>query len=259
MKRKCAELKRIARDNLTFQYGIPMLAMVASYAISVVLSSPFTSAFQSNPNSSQKGIYFLATFIITLIQTILGFGLCKIHLGLARQEKIHTIDLFYFFRNHPDRYIIYGLLMFAITFFCMVPFVILSIFYILSSGSIPFTVLYIAASLFCVLLFIFVLMTVSLTQYLLIDHTDWTVRKAFRESGKLMRGNKGRLFHLYVSFLGWSILGLITFNIGFLWIVPYFSQTICIFYLDATNELDAIEQKKMLKYRQAPTSANFNC
>ena len=45
-----------------------------------------------------------------------------------------------------------------------------------------------------------------------------------------------RYFLLELSFIGWSLLGLLTLGIGLLWILPYITQTNTQFYLDLTQQ-----------------------
>ena len=66
------------------------------------------------------------------------------------------------------------------------------------------------------------------------------VLAAFRECRLLMKGNRGRLFYLFLSFIGWSLLSLCSLGIAALWVRPYMNQTFVIFYLDCTGELDRI-------------------
>ena len=80
--------------------------------------------------------------------------------------------------------------------------------------------------------------------YLLIDHPEMKPAAAFRESSRLMKGNRMRLFLLHCSFLGWLLLGICSCFIGFLWIEPYFEQTCVSFYFELTGENDALAQKK---------------
>ena len=47
--------------------------------------------------------------------------------------------------------------------------------------------------------------------YLRVDHPDWTASQCINESKRLMRGNKGKLFCLQISFIGWNILASIPF------------------------------------------------
>lgn len=55
---------------------------------------------------------------------------------------------------------------------------------------------------------------------------------AIRQSKQMMFGYKGKLFLLYLSFIGWSILCIFTLGIGFLWLAPYVQLTLTNFYED---------------------------
>ena len=87
------------------------------------------------------------------------------------------------------------------------------------------------------LLLIVLILAWALTPYLLLDYPGLRVQDAMKQSKKLMRGNKWRLFLLYLSFLGWLIFSVLTFGIGLLWIVPYMEMTIITFYRELRNEL----------------------
>jgi len=56
------------------------------------------------------------------------------------------------------------------------------------------------------------------------------------ESRQLMKGHKGRLFWLDITFIGWYLLGLLTIGIGFLWINPYINATKAAFYNDLAKD-----------------------
>lgn len=75
----------------------------------------------------------------------------------------------------------------------------------------------------------------AMTPYILKDkfaagQTDIGATEAITESRHLMDGHKMDLFVLDLSFIGWGLLGIITFGIGFIWIVPYYRQTKANFY-----------------------------
>ena len=46
-----------------------------------------------------------------------------------------------------------------------------------------------------------------------------------KESKNLMKGYKLDLFLLWLSFIGWALLAILTLGIGFLWLSPYVSTT----------------------------------
>lgn len=77
----------------------------------------------------------------------------------------------------------------------------------------------------------------ALTPYLLKDHPELKFNAAIEESMRLMSGNKMRLFLLDLSFIGWFLLGLITFGIAFLWITPYWNTARAAFYEDLMKAL----------------------
>ena len=50
------------------------------------------------------------------------------------------------------------------------------------------------------------------------------------ESKKMMTGNRGKLFILELSFIGWMILTAFTLGIGYLWLLPYMYVALVCFY-----------------------------
>jgi len=72
----------------------------------------------------------------------------------------------------------------------------------------------------------------AMTFYLLADRRTLGPLGAIRESTQLMAGNKGKLFMLGLSFIGWYLLCILSFGIGFLWFVPYMSVSFAKFYDD---------------------------
>jgi uncharacterized membrane protein len=73
----------------------------------------------------------------------------------------------------------------------------------------------------------------SMAQFFLAENHALTAREALKSSKEIMNGKKGKLFYLYLTFIGWFLLGSLSFGIGYLWIVPYFYATTAAFYEDA--------------------------
>ncbi|PKK97238.1 MAG: hypothetical protein CVV58_02270 [Tenericutes bacterium HGW-Tenericutes-3] len=72
----------------------------------------------------------------------------------------------------------------------------------------------------------------SMTPYIIADNPEIDGMVAIDKSREMMRGNKTRLFFLYFSFIGWFILCLFTFGIGFFFLAPYIKTTVANFYVD---------------------------
>lgn len=70
----------------------------------------------------------------------------------------------------------------------------------------------------------------SMSYYILKENPDMTSATARRKSMEIMRGNKGRLFCLNLSFIGWVLLSVLTFGILMFWIAPYMQVAMAEFY-----------------------------
>ena len=65
----------------------------------------------------------------------------------------------------------------------------------------------------------------SQINYIVAEFPHVPVIQALDISKKITRGHKGELFVLYLSFLGWDLLCVLTLGIASLWVVPYQTMT----------------------------------
>lgn len=72
----------------------------------------------------------------------------------------------------------------------------------------------------------------AMTPYILEDNPELSAWDASTKSRELMKGHKFDLFYLYLSFLGWGILAVLTCGIGFIWLIPYMQLAEVSFYND---------------------------
>ena len=79
----------------------------------------------------------------------------------------------------------------------------------------------------------------ALTPYILIDDPQISIRDAVRKSQRMMSGQKFNLFYLQLSFIGWWILSILTGGIGFLWLIPYFTTSMAVFYRNLRDNIPA--------------------
>ena len=70
----------------------------------------------------------------------------------------------------------------------------------------------------------------SLAYVIAADKPELDAKQAVEESKRLMTGNRGKLFCLQFSFIGWAILAALTFGIGYLWLLPYLQFSMFAFY-----------------------------
>jgi uncharacterized membrane protein len=82
----------------------------------------------------------------------------------------------------------------------------------------------------------------SMAVYILHDNPGMSSLEAIKKSKIMMKGYKGKLFLLELSFIGWIMLGALSFGIGLLWVYPYMYLSIANFY----ENLKRTQEKALL-------------
>ena len=70
----------------------------------------------------------------------------------------------------------------------------------------------------------------AMVNYVIADNPGITAREALERSKEIMEGNKFRFFLLGLSFIGWSIVVVLTFGIAAIWVGPYMQASFAAFY-----------------------------
>ena len=81
----------------------------------------------------------------------------------------------------------------------------------------------------------------AMVSYIQADNPLLPARNVLAYSKALMYGNRWRLFCLKMSFFGWTLLCVLSFGIGFLWLAPYQSAAMAAFYRDISSTRKAPE------------------
>ena len=79
----------------------------------------------------------------------------------------------------------------------------------------------------------------ALTPFILTDKPELSANEAIELSMKMMDGHKLDLFILYLSFIGWYLLSILTLCFGMLWVMPYMYTTMAAFYEDVKAEYES--------------------
>lgn len=208
-----AQLKTLARENLAGNWLTAIIVSVVAWLITSALtggSGRETAEYVMRNGELIKTVVNQtdSNFLFSLLSFIIGgpinFGLAAFYLKLARHQKAAFAELFsgfqYFWKN------------FVLNFFIII-FTILWFLLLIIPG--------IIASL-----------RYSMAYYIMNDNPGLKPLEAIEQSKKMMYGNKGRLFYLWLSFIGWFLIGILTLGIGLLFLLPYFNATITNFYED---------------------------
>jgi len=79
----------------------------------------------------------------------------------------------------------------------------------------------------------------SQAMFILAENPNIGALEAINRSKAMMNGHKMDLFILELSFIGWHILGGLTFGIAYIWIIPYISAAKANFYNSIKNPVEA--------------------
>ncbi|TFE23999.1 DUF975 family protein [Cohnella luojiensis] len=176
-----AELRAMARGSLSGNWTSAVLHMLLYCVIQGVIQY----FIEEMP--------FVGWVGNLLVSGALTFGLVSFYLLISRGEKPETSVLFSGFNRFVNTFLL-SLLM--------------SIFTIL------WTLLLIVPGIIAALRY-------SQAYYILRDNPEIGAMEAIRRSKALMDGQKGKLFMLTLSFIGWFLLTILTLGIGILWLAPY--------------------------------------
>ncbi len=75
----------------------------------------------------------------------------------------------------------------------------------------------------------------AMAPFIMAENPEMTASEAITASKQLMDGHKWELFCLNFSFIGWELLGALTFGIGTLFVTPYMNAAYAAFYRELTR------------------------
>lgn len=159
-------------------------------------------------SSSVFGWYYVLNVLITIVLIPLNIGVAQNVLAWSRGEDINKWK------------VLFGGFNSAKIFFKQVGVVVLN------------TILCALWAILLVVPGIIKGLAYSMYPYVLRDEPDLSVWQTLKKSEAIMKGYKGKLFLMYLSFIGWFILGAFTFGILYIWLTPYVMTSTVKFYDD---------------------------
>ncbi len=249
-----AELKKRARQAMKGNYGTAIGSMLLMYVVFIIYSllieivmvicGMFSMTFYQEPDMEFSVSLAAALGVLYCLAAVLMYllipGLICIYMKICKGEKAHVGDLFWAFTNKPLKFLGIGLAVLGIAAVSAAPVVILLIAAGIS-GEVMFPLVFIGIyQLALAALFIYALLTFSMFYYILVEDPQKGIIQALKESRELMRGNRIRYLMLLFSFVGWLVLGALSYGIGMLWLMPYISCTMIFFYMDLKPQIETI-------------------
>lgn len=230
MTKTSAELKASAKAQLLGNYGkmiSAFLLMDCSCAFVLYIAGDLLAA----PTLANQILYYVIELLVNLLLGIFMLGQARLYMNFVTGRPVSLNDLLYGFRSRSELGIKIMLCYIGILFAGMIPFLIALAVY-LTVGSVHLiplvSILFVAGvAISCIQL-----LALSQCYYIALDFPDYRFGQVFAMSRRIMKGQKARLFYLYVSFVPLALLTVLSFGLGLLWLYPYMQCTLTNFYFD---------------------------
>lgn len=195
------EIKNFAKEKLSGNLGsiwkILIIALGISLASTCVLSILF----------NKMDADFLDS-LLGILMMPLGIGTTAFFVSLIENTNFEAKDLFKYYHDFVKIIgvtVLMGLII-MLGYICfIIPGIILTLSY-------------------------------SLVPIILIKKPELGIVETLKYSREKMQGHKLDTFVLGLSFIGWAILGTLTFGILYIWLYPYMQLTFTKFYLNILGE-----------------------
>ena len=213
MRNDRLDAKATAKINVRGQWAalyftaflIGLIAALPETAASVIARIFIALSPLSGVTAASMGIAFAIISIISAVFSIpLRAAVDKKYLLVARGGDRRDSSVFEYYRAHDwtekiKAYLVSGIFIALGTLLCVIPGIILSIRY-------------------------------SMLGFVFADNPNISYREAMDRSKEITDGRKWELFVMYLSFIGWHLLAVITCGILEIWVVPYENTAFAAWY-----------------------------
>lgn len=195
------EIKNFAKEKLSGNLGSIWKILIIALGISLASTCVFSILF------NKMDADFLDS-LLGILMMPLGIGTTAFFISLIENENFEAKDLFKYYHDFVKIIgvtVLMGLII-TLGYICfIIPGIILTLSY-------------------------------SLVPIILIKKPELGIVETLKYSREKMQGHKLDAFVLGLSFIGWAILGTLTFGILYIWLYPYMQLTFTKFYLNILGE-----------------------
>ncbi|WP_180946838.1 DUF975 family protein [Peptostreptococcus faecalis] len=252
------EIKKLSIKQLSGKWGKMALLTLCIFLIVVILGRILAKILGETS--------MIAQIVVSIVSFLLSIGVLKVSLRIANGGEFSLEEM-----KANSRVYLRGIFLSIIrTIVQSIPYIIFFTIAIFAVLSMTFTNISAGVSspegamfneimgnigfqLVIVILLLIILTTaISIfietlffaSTYLIVrDHDDIGTIDSISYSFKLMKGHKLDLFKIYLTFVGWTILSVVTAFIGLLWIVPYMNITLANFFLEVIKDKEELARE----------------
>lgn len=226
-----AELKALAKEHMFNKYGTAIGAMFIVSMITMFVSF-FSSIFINTNTITGIILNLLISFVISVLTGLFTSGQRYFYLKISCGRPVTISDVFYGFNLFPNKAVLIQLFLSICIYGSMLPMTIMSYLTARNPKNSLYMLFYSLAMILYGVVTIILSLVYSQAFFLLHDFPNYSAKELLAMSRQLMKGSKGRLFYLNVSFFPLLLLGLLSCGIAYLWLVPYMNATASEFFLD---------------------------
>ena len=182
-------------------------------------------------------IMAVSSLLAVVIGGAVQLGWCRFHIDLVKGEEVRFGTLFSQFHRLWAGFamnFVIGLFVILWSLLFVLPLTVLIYFAIEMAGEWTMLAMFLAICV-CVIFVIAISYRYAMVPYLMAEFPELKIMDAIRESKRLMKGSKWRLFCLQMSFFGWSLLAVLSCGIGNFWLIPYIRTAEAVFYMEVTG------------------------
>ena len=229
-----SEIRKDARVALAGKWGMAVCITIIYFVIA------FAMGLIQGLFDEGSIMYAVIGLVYLILSMPLSFGLVISFMKLKRDEKVSCFD---FLKDGFARFNrswgiwFYTFVKLLLPIVCLILIVILIVFLVYARVVNGSTNLNIALAIASVALYIASIVYIvsrsllyALAYNIAYDNPELSSKDCVLKSESLMRGNRGNLFLLEFSFIGWMLLAVLTLGIGMLWLFPYVQLALICFY-----------------------------
>ena len=194
------EAKKKIKDNKWYIWKPYVFFGLIVFLISFVIFLPLALLVDE---SVVNVVSTILSCIASLVGTVFAVGYSKYCLDFVRGKKQDWKACFDFIKKHFGTVILLSILIGLIILGGMLLLIVPGIIFAIGH---------------------------SLYQEVYADNPELSATEAVKKSWNLTKGYKKDIFVLYLSFIGWQLLAVLTLGILYIWLTPYMTVTQLLFY-----------------------------
>lgn len=224
--------------GMTHNADIRMMAretLAGNWAIAVVVTFLYFLLQQIG-----AVVPLIGTIIQWIIAGPLALGYYAYFIGLYRGEPVDVGTLFAGFSEFLRAlgiYFITTIIISTVAVLAAVPGIVLIVLAFSGDYAVPEESPFFIAGIFVAVVPAVIASTYMYLRYAVVyliakDEPEIGVLECIKRSTQVMNGHKQKLFFLWLSFIGWHILGVLALGVGLLWSMTYMYMATAAFYDD---------------------------